>query len=106
MHLKTNTIRNGLACSIAVLVSVAASANTESDKRAVSALDTEYQAAVKRNDARTMDRILASDFVVVLGNGKTIQRPTCSRWHVQSKSITSIRRRRNRLFGFGVTPPS
>jgi ketosteroid isomerase-like protein len=35
----------------------------------VAALDTEYQAAVERNDAATMDRILADDFVLVLGNG-------------------------------------
>jgi ketosteroid isomerase-like protein len=35
----------------------------------VAALDTEYQAAVKRNDAATMARILLDDFVLVLGNG-------------------------------------
>src|SRR5262245_4004108 len=35
----------------------------------VAALDTQYQAAVERNDATTMDRILADDFVLVLGNG-------------------------------------
>jgi len=39
------------------------------DAAAVAALDTEYQAAVKRNDAATMDRILAEDFVLVVGNG-------------------------------------
>jgi ketosteroid isomerase-like protein len=33
-------------------------------------LDTEYQAAVERNDAATMDRILADDFVLVTGRGK------------------------------------
>jgi ketosteroid isomerase-like protein len=37
----------------------------------VAALDTEYQAAVKSNDAATMDRILADDFVLVTGRGKT-----------------------------------
>lgn len=41
------------------------------DKAAVAALDTEYQAAVKNNDVATMDRILADDFVLVLGTGKT-----------------------------------
>ena len=41
----------------------------EADRAAVAALDTEYQAAVFRNDAATMDRILADDFVLVLGNG-------------------------------------
>ncbi len=37
----------------------------------VAALDTQYQAAVKANDATTMDRILADDFTLVLGNGTT-----------------------------------
>ena len=59
-----------LICSLAALVSVAAHANTESDQKAVTALDTAYQAAVKKNDAATMSRILADDFVVVLGSGR------------------------------------
>jgi ketosteroid isomerase-like protein len=37
----------------------------------VAQLDTEYQAAVARNDAETMDKILADDFVLVIGNGST-----------------------------------
>lgn len=37
----------------------------------VAALDTQYQAAVQRNDADAMDRILADDFVLVTGSGKT-----------------------------------
>jgi uncharacterized protein (TIGR02246 family) len=41
----------------------------KTDAEAVAALDTEYQAAVAKNDADTMDRILADDFVLVLGNG-------------------------------------
>jgi ketosteroid isomerase-like protein len=41
------------------------------DQKAVTALDTQYQAAVKENDARTMDRILADDFILVTGRGKT-----------------------------------
>jgi ketosteroid isomerase-like protein len=40
------------------------------DEKAVAALDTEYQAAVKRNAAATMDRLLADDFVLVTGFGK------------------------------------
>ena len=42
----------------------------EEDRRAVAALDTEYQRAVKNNDVATMSRILADDFVVVEGTGK------------------------------------
>jgi ketosteroid isomerase-like protein len=41
------------------------------DQRIVADLDTEYQAAVERNDAKTMDRLLADDFVLVVGSGKT-----------------------------------
>jgi ketosteroid isomerase-like protein len=36
----------------------------------IAELDTEYQAAVERNDAATMDRILADDFILVTGMGK------------------------------------
>ena len=41
------------------------------DEKAVAALDTEYQGAVKTNDVATMSRILADDFVLVTGLGKT-----------------------------------
>lgn len=41
------------------------------DARAVAALDSEFQAAVKINDATTIDRILADDFVLVHGEGQT-----------------------------------
>jgi len=40
------------------------------DEKTVAALDTEYQAAVKKNDAATMARILADDFLLVTGHGK------------------------------------
>ena len=50
------------------------SPSTDDDREAVAALDKEYQAAVKRNDAMTMARILADDFVLVTGSGKTYTR--------------------------------
>jgi ketosteroid isomerase-like protein len=40
-------------------------------KVVVAALDAAYQAAVKRNDADAMARILADDFVLVTGRGQT-----------------------------------
>jgi len=49
-------------------------ATPEEDRQAVAALDTEYQDAVKRNDAETMARILDENFVLVLGSGKTYGR--------------------------------
>ncbi len=52
----------------------AAVALAEDDRRTVAALDIEYQAAVKRNDAATMARILDERFVLVVGNGKSYTR--------------------------------
>jgi ketosteroid isomerase-like protein len=43
-------------------------------RRIVAALDTEYQAAVKTNDVDAMDRILADDFVLVVGSGKSFSK--------------------------------
>jgi len=42
---------------------------SDNDESTVANLDTEYQAAVKKNDAATMARILADDFVLVTGKG-------------------------------------
>jgi|SRR5581483_116029 len=39
------------------------------DEAAVGSLDTQYQQAVKNNDAATMARILADDFILVTGKG-------------------------------------
>jgi ketosteroid isomerase-like protein len=52
------------------IASKAVNASSEEDAKTVAALDTEYQAAVKSNDAATMDQILADDFVLVNGRGK------------------------------------
>ena len=46
-----------------------ANASPADDEKSVSALDTQYQKAVKENDAARMDRILLDDFVLVTGNG-------------------------------------
>lgn len=47
----------------------ASKASPADDAKAVAALDTEYQAAVERNDAATMARILGDDMVLVVGKG-------------------------------------
>lgn len=52
----------------------ASAQSTEDDRRTVSELDIAYQAAVKRNDYATMDRILHDDFVLVTGNGRVFDR--------------------------------
>jgi len=40
------------------------------DERIVTALNAQFQQAVKENDAVAIDRILADDFVLVTGRGK------------------------------------
>jgi ketosteroid isomerase-like protein len=40
------------------------------DAKEVAELDRIYQAAVEKNDAETMDRILSDDFLIVTGSGK------------------------------------
>ena len=63
--------RVGILVGILMTLSPATQAGSSADdEKAVAALDTEYQAAVKANDAATMDRILADDFVLVTGLGK------------------------------------
>jgi uncharacterized protein (TIGR02246 family) len=47
---------------------------SEKDERNVAALDERYQKAVKQNDAATMESILAPDFVLVTGRGRTQSR--------------------------------
>jgi ketosteroid isomerase-like protein len=49
-------------------------ASSDEDVKTVAALDTKYQAAVKSNDAATMDQILADDFVLVTGRGKVFRK--------------------------------
>jgi ketosteroid isomerase-like protein len=44
---------------------------TDADRKAVSAMDTQFQAAVKNNDVEGMSSILADDFILVTSSGKT-----------------------------------
>ena len=48
----------------------AARANADEDRRAVAALDVAYQAAVERNDADGMLKILHPDMILVVGDGR------------------------------------
>ena len=63
--------RLALAGAIAGTAPILGGETPSEAAKAVAALDTQYQAAVKANDAATMDRILADDFVLVTGRGKT-----------------------------------
>src|SRR5687768_7392799 len=66
----------GAALTAATLLTAPAMvlASPEQDRTEVAAMDTKYQAAVKRNDAETMAQILHEDFILVLGSGKSYTR--------------------------------
>ncbi len=68
--MRARTSMMAAAIAGAALTTMGASSPSRGDdEKAVAALDTEYQAAVERNDADTMARILLDDFVLVVGNG-------------------------------------
>jgi ketosteroid isomerase-like protein len=69
------------------LAFTAARASLEEDQREVARLDVEYQAAVGRNDAAAMDRVLHEDMVLVLGDGRVFTRAAL----LQSAREQSIR---------------
>lgn len=58
----------------AVAAGGAARALADADIRAVADLDTAYQAAVERNDADAMARILHEDMMLVVGRGAAFSR--------------------------------
>jgi len=61
--------------SLLLLAAAAAAAPApSSDHDVIAALDRAYQAAVKRNDAAAMDRILHPQFQLVVGTGRRISR--------------------------------
>ena len=59
----------GLFTTSLVLTAIPAGAAPSDDAHTVAALDTEFQAAVKRNDAATIRRIQADDMILVTGRG-------------------------------------
>lgn len=65
----------GVAVALGALaMSSAAYADANQDRATVAALDTEYQAAVERNDAEAMARILHDDMILVIGRGLVFTR--------------------------------
>jgi len=60
-----------IALSTLVAFAKGGKAFRANDEKMIAALDTEYQAAVEKSDAAAMGRILADDFVLVIGSGKT-----------------------------------
>jgi ketosteroid isomerase-like protein len=77
MNLVRNTLAPLLLCATALGLARETpldNAQARDDARIVAALDTEYQAAVERNDAATMARILHPRFELVLGDGRRYNR--------------------------------
>lgn len=68
--MKTVVFSAALLLALFMMLTPRVGASPADDQKTVAALDTQYQAAVKANDAVTMDRILADDFVLVIGSGK------------------------------------
>ena len=61
-----------VAGSIAMTIFTArAGGSSADDEKTVAELDRQFQEAVKNNDVATMDRLLAEDFVLVSGRGRT-----------------------------------
>ncbi len=54
---------------IALAIPLVIAAPDRDDKRVVAALDTQFQAAVRRHDSLTINRIVADDYVLVTGRG-------------------------------------
>src|SRR5687767_5708547 len=64
----------GLAMASIAFDTVGGRAPDADDRSVVAAMDLEYQAAVKRGDAATMDRILHPQFALVRGDGRVVGR--------------------------------
>jgi ketosteroid isomerase-like protein len=68
--MKRSSFFPGGLAAIAASFAIPATAGPAADQKTLADLDTQYQQAVKDNDARTMDRILADDFILVTGSGR------------------------------------
>lgn len=65
------TLAAGVVLGAAQATAFAACPKSEA---AIKALDAKYQAAVQKNDAETIGRLLPNDFVLVTGKGKVISK--------------------------------
>ena len=60
--------------TIALLCQTGIAMSAQNDRAVVAALDTNYQAAIKRNDLGVVERTLGDDFVLVSGAGQVTTR--------------------------------
>lgn len=86
-----------MGCGMVWIVNAAsAAASAEEDKKAVAALDIRYQAAVKANDAATMNRIFHEDFTLVTGKGVVSNKAD---WIKRAENKTIIYERQEHVEG-------
>ena len=74
LEMRPSPLPAALFVLAAAMTFTAAQATSAEDEKAVAVLDTQYQAAVEKNDAATMDRILADDMILVTGRGRVSTR--------------------------------
>ena len=71
-----SALAGGIAVSVAAgacsMAGTKMDTTVDQDRKAVAALDTEYQAAVERNDAVTMARVHHENMILVLSNGTVV----------------------------------
>lgn len=70
MSVTTAVLLAVVGLAVAARGAAALPADAAADRRTLAALDAEYQKAVQQNDVRTMQRILADDFILIEGDGK------------------------------------
>ena len=75
MHRPSHTMTARIVVvTIALLCQNGIAMSAENDRAVVAALDTNYQAAIKRNDLGVVERTLGDDFVLISGAGQVTTR--------------------------------
>ncbi len=85
--MQTKLVAATLALVMSQALTLAAAASPEDDRKAVAALDTAFQAAVKVHDVDTIDRTLHPDMTLILGDGRVVTRDD----HLQAAREQKIR---------------
>jgi ketosteroid isomerase-like protein len=67
-------LSRAILCVLLAIPAIGAvsAANRADDRKALMELDTQYQRAVEKDDTKTMARLLAEDFILVLGDGTVL----------------------------------
>ncbi len=88
-----------------LIAPINANASSDENAKTVAALDMQYQAAVKANDAATMDRILADDFVLVTGRGRVSNKADLLKEAQAKETMYEIKTRKlfRKRYGCGAT---